>query len=100
MVITIAQIQLRVASHFGFKVAELRGRRRFRRVSRARAIALYLARELTDASYPEIGQRFGGMDHTSVIYAHRRVAAAPDMLAEAQALAFVLNPPPPAPVSA
>ena len=98
--ITIAQIQLRVASHFGFKVAELRGRRRFRRVSRARAIALYLARELTGASYPEIGQRFGGMDHTSVIYAHRRVAAAPDMLAEAQADAFVLNPPPPAPVSA
>ena len=98
--ITIAQIQLRVASHFGFKVAELRGRRRFRRVSRARAIALYLARELTGASYPEIGQRFGGMDHTSVIYAHRRVAAAPDMLAEAQALAFVLNPLPPAPVSA
>ena len=98
--ITIAQIQVRVASHFGFKGAELRGRRRFRRVSRARAIALYLARELTDASYPEIGQRFGGMDHTSVIYAHRRVAAAPDMLAEAQALAFVLNPLPPAPVSA
>ena len=98
--ITIADIQLRVASHFGFKVAELRGRRRFRRVSRARAIALYLARELTGASYPEIGQRFGGMDHTSVIYAHRRVAAAPDMLAEAQALAFVLNPLPPAPVSA
>ena len=98
--ITIAQIQASVASHFGFKVAELRGRRRFRRVSRARAIALYLARELTGASYPEIGQRFGGMDHTSVIYAHRRVAAAPDMLAEAQALAFVLNPLPPAPVSA
>ena len=100
MVITIAQIQASVASHFGFKVAELRGRRRFQRVSRARAIALYLARELTGASYPEIGQRFGGMDHTSVIYAHRRVAAAPDMLAEAQALAFVLNPLPPAPVSA
>lgn len=98
--ITIAQIQASVASHFGFKGAELRGRRRFRRVSRARAIALYLAREITGASYPEIGQRFGGMDHTSVIYAHRRVAAAPDMLAEAQALAFVLNPPPPAPVSA
>ena len=93
--ITIADIQARVALHFGFKVAELRGRRRFRRVSRARAIALYLARELTGAS-----QRFGGMDHTSVIYAHRRVAAAPDMLAEAQALAFVLNPLPPAPVSA
>lgn len=98
--ITIADIQLRVASHFGFKVAELRGRRRFQRVSRARAIALYLARELTGASYPELGQRFGGMDHTSVIYAHRRVAAAPDMLAEAQALAFALNPSPPAPVSA
>lgn len=40
------------------------------------------------------------MDHSSVIYAHRRVVALPDMLAEAQALAFVLNPPPPAPVSA
>lgn len=97
--ITIADIQLRVASHFGFKVAELRGRRRFRRVSRARAIALYLAREITGASYPEIGQRFGGMDHTSVIYAHRRVASTPDMLAEAQALACVLNPSLPAPVS-
>jgi len=100
VVITIGQIQLRVALHFGFKVAELRGHRRTRRVSRARAIALYLSRELTGASYPEIGQRFGGMDHTSVIYAHRRVVAAPDMLAEAQALAFVLNPGTPAPVSA
>lgn len=97
--ITIADIQLRVASHFGFKVAELRGRRRFRRVSRARAIALYLAREITGASYPEIGQRFGGMDHTSVIYAHRRVAGGP-LLAEAQALAAELNPGTPAPVSA
>ena len=98
--ITIATIQARVASHFGFTVAELRGRRRFRRVSGARAIALYLARELTRASYPEIGQRFGGMDHTSVIYAHRRVAGSPALLAEAQALAAELNPTPPAPVSA
>lgn len=98
--ITIAQIQARVASHFGFTAAELRGRRRYRRVSNARAVAMYLARELTSASFPEIGMRFGGMDHSSVIYAHRRVAAAPDMLAEAQALACVLNPPPPAPVSA
>ena len=98
--ITIATIQARVASHFGFTVAELRGRRRFRRVSGARAIALYLARELTRASYPEIGQRFGDMDHTSVIYAHRRVAGSPALLAEAQALAAELNPTPPAPVSA
>lgn len=98
--ITIATIQARVASHFGFTVAELRGRRRFRRVSGARAIALYLAREITGASYPEIGQRFGGMDHTSVIYAHRRVAGSPALLAEAQALASELNPTPPAPVSA
>ena len=98
--ITIAQIQASVASHFGFKGAELRGRRRFRRVSRARAIALYLARELTDASYPEIGQRFGGMDHASVIYAHRRVARTADMLATATALAAALNPGTPAPVSA
>lgn len=70
--ITIGQIQLRVASHFGFTVAELRGRRRFRRVSGARAIALYLAREITGASYPEIGQRFGGMDHTTIMHACRR----------------------------
>ena len=85
--ITIAQIQARVASHFGFKGAELRGRRRFRRVSRARAIALA---DLGVAGVGEFAgevERFGGMDHTSVIYAHRRVAAAPDMLAEAQALA-------------
>jgi chromosomal replication initiator protein len=100
VVITIATIQARVASHFGFTMAELRGRRRYRRVSRARAIALYLAREITGASYPEIAQRFGGMHHTSVMHAHRRVAAAPDMFAEAQALAFVLNPSPPTPVSA
>ena len=97
--ITIAQIQARVASHFGFTMAELRGRRRYRRVSLARAIALYLAREITGASYPEIARRFGCLNHTSVIYAHRRVASTPDMLAEAQALACVLNPHPPAPVS-
>lgn len=97
--ITIAAIQARVALHFGFKVAELRGHRRFRRVSRARAIALYLSRELTSASYPEIGQRFGGKDHSTVIYAHRRVASGP-LLAEASALAAELNPGTPAPVSA
>jgi chromosomal replication initiator protein len=99
VVITISTIQARVASHFGFTMAELRGRRRYQRVSRARAIALYLARELTGASYPEIGQRFGGLDHTSVIYAHRRVAGSLLLLAEAQALASVLNASPAGPVS-
>ena len=98
--ITIAAIQARVASHFNFKVAELRGHRRHRTLANARAIAMYLARELTRSSFPEIGQRFGGKDHSTVIYAHRRVARTADMLATATALAAALNPGTPAPVSA
>lgn len=98
--ITIATIQARVASHFGCSVSQLRGHRRHRSLARARAIAMYLARELTRSSFPEIGQRFGGKDHTTIMYACRRVAADAEMLAEAQALAVELNPGTPAPVSA
>lgn len=98
--ITVATIQVRVASHFGCTVAELRGHRRHRTLARARAVAMYLSRELTRSSFPEIGQRFGGKDHSSVMYACRRVAVGAGLLAEAQALAADLNPGTPATVSA
>lgn len=98
--ITVATIQVRVASHFGCTVAELRGHRRHRTLAMARAIAMYLTRELTRSSFPEIGQRFGGKDHSSVMYACRRVAVDAGLLAEAQALAAELNPSTPATVSA
>lgn len=98
--ITVARIQGRVASHFGFKAAVLRGPRRFEQLTRARAVAMYMTRELTDLSFPEIGRAFGGKHHTTVMYAHRRVLADQGLLATALALELELNPGTPAPVSA
>lgn len=67
--ITIASIQEEVAAHFGIKTADLKGKRRSRAVVYPRQIAMYLARELTDASLPRIGEEFGGRDHTTVMHA-------------------------------
>lgn len=67
--ITIAAIQEEVAAHFGIKTADLKGKRRSRAIVYPRQIAMYLARELTDASLPRIGEEFGGRDHTTVMHA-------------------------------
>lgn len=77
---TILDIQQAVAARFHLRVADLRGPRRHQAVSGPRAIGMYLARTLLGLSFPEIGLRFGGKDHSSVIHACKRVrsCALPD----------------------
>jgi chromosomal replication initiator protein len=62
-------IQHIVADHFGLTMAEFLMHRRMLRIARPRQIAMYLCRELLKRSYPEIGRRFGGRDHTTVLSA-------------------------------
>jgi chromosomal replication initiator protein len=71
--LTIELIQSEVCRVEGLSLAELTGDKRTRRVVRPRQIAMYLARELTDASLPQIGRAFGGRDHTTVMYAVQKV---------------------------
>jgi len=72
-IVTIESIQEVVAEHFGIKVAEMKSKRRTRNITYPRQIAMYLARELTDSSLPEIGAAFGGRDHTTVIHAYEKI---------------------------
>ena len=71
--ITIDEIQRRVSDHFKIRQAEMVSARRAREVARPRQIAMYLAKQLTPRSLPEIGRRFGGRDHTTVIHAVRQI---------------------------
>ncbi|WP_038052398.1 chromosomal replication initiator protein DnaA [Thioalkalivibrio sp. ALJ1] len=72
--ITLDNIQKTVADYYRVKVADLLSTRRSRSIARPRQIAMALAKELTQHSLPEIGQAFGGRDHTTVIHACRKVA--------------------------
>ncbi len=67
--VTIETVQAEVARQFGLHVNDLRGNRRTQDVAYARHIAMYLSRNLTEASLPQIGARFGGRHHTTVIHA-------------------------------
>jgi chromosomal replication initiator protein len=71
--ITIEEIQKRVAEHFNIKLAEMGSARRSRQVARPRQVAMYLAKQLTSRSLPEIGRKFGGRDHTTVMHAVKKV---------------------------
>jgi len=71
--VTIEEIQKRVAEHYGMRVADMHSARRARAVARPRQVAMYLAKQLTPRSLPEIGRKFGGRDHTTVIYAIRKI---------------------------
>jgi chromosomal replication initiator protein len=71
--VTIEEIQKRVAEHYGIRLADMQSARRARAVARPRQVAMYLAKQLTPRSLPEIGRKFGGRDHTTVIYAIRKV---------------------------
>ncbi|MYJ53813.1 MAG: chromosomal replication initiator protein DnaA, partial [Nitrospira sp. SB0672_bin_25] len=75
-VITPEDVQDVVAKRFHVKVAELKSKRRTKTVVHPRQIAMYLCRELTDASFPEIGREFGGKDHTTIIHACRQIEKA------------------------
>jgi len=71
--VTIDEIQRRVAEHFNIRLSEMTSERRARAVARPRQIAMYLAKQLTTRSLPEIGRKFGGRDHTTVMHAVRRI---------------------------
>jgi len=75
-IVAIDDIQEAVCTQFHVKMAELKSRRRSKTLVHPRQIAMYLCRELTDASYPEIGRQFGGKDHTTIIHACRQVTKA------------------------
>jgi chromosomal replication initiator protein len=72
--ITIERIQELVAKRFGMGVPELVSQKRSHAIAYPRQVAMYLCRELTDSSLPLIGRRFGGRDHTTVIYATTKIA--------------------------
>ncbi|MBX2834426.1 MAG: chromosomal replication initiator protein DnaA [Micavibrio sp.] len=71
--ITIDEIQRKVAEHYNLKMADMHSARRARNVARPRQVAMYLAKMLTSRSLPEIGRKFGGRDHTTVMHAVRKV---------------------------
>lgn len=71
--LSVEAVQKAVASYYSVKIADLKGPRRHRGISRPRMIAMFLSRELTGASFPEIGMRFGGKDHSTVINACKRI---------------------------
>jgi chromosomal replication initiator protein len=82
--VTIDEIQKRVAEHFTIKMAEMTSSRRARMVARPRQVAMYLAKQLTSRSLPEIGRKFGGRDHTTVMHAVRKIE---ELIASDRALA-------------
>jgi chromosomal replication initiator protein len=73
--VTVDDIQKAAAEHFGLKQADLVSERRTRAVARPRQAAMWLAKQLTTRSLPDIGRRFGGRDHTTVLHAVRKIEA-------------------------
>ena len=71
--ITIDQILRYVANNFNLSLQEIKSKRRNKAVVQARQIAMYLGRELTELSLPEIGEAFGGKDHTTVLHAYNKI---------------------------
>jgi chromosomal replication initiator protein len=73
--ISVENIQKTVADFFGIKIADMYSKKRPANIARPRQIAMYLAKELTQKSLPEIGELFGGRDHTTVLHAVRKITA-------------------------
>ena len=71
--VSIEDIQKRVAEHFNIRISDMHSARRARSIARPRQVAMYLAKQLTTRSLPEIGRKFGGRDHTTVMHAVRKV---------------------------
>jgi chromosomal replication initiator protein len=86
-VLSISVIQSEVCRYYTVTLDEMNGDKRTRRIVRPRQVAMYLSRELTDASLPAIGRAFGGRDHTTVMYAVQKVAA--QMAGEGEVLTAV-----------
>lgn len=71
--ITVDQIQKKVAEYFDVRLQDMMAKRRSKAIAYPRQVAMYLVRELTEHSLPEIGEFFGGKDHTTVLYAHQKI---------------------------
>ena len=71
--LTIEEIQRKVAEHFNIRLSDMIGPKRVRTIARPRQIAMYLAKQLTPRSLPEIGRRFGGRDHTTIMHGVRKI---------------------------
>ena len=71
--ITVDNIQRVVADYYNMKISDLLSKRRSRAIARPRQIAMCLAKDFTNLSLPEIGEKFGGRDHTTVLHAYRRI---------------------------
>ncbi|KRL96790.1 chromosomal replication initiator protein DnaA [Liquorilactobacillus satsumensis] len=82
--ISISVIQDKVAKYYHISISDLKGKKRVKSIVLPRQVAMYLARELTDASLPKIGHEFGGKDHTTVIHAHEKISAELDNNSELQ----------------
>ena len=71
--VTVDRIIALVSEHFGITSADIKGSRRTRAISEPRQLAMFLARKHTEHSYPELGRKFGGKDHTTVLAACRKL---------------------------
>lgn len=71
--VTVEEIQRRVSEHYSIRLSDMIGPKRVRSIARPRQVAMYLSKQLTSRSLPEIGRRFGGRDHTTVMHGVRRI---------------------------
>ena len=71
--VTIEEIQRKVAEHYNIRLSDMIGPKRVRTIARPRQIAMYLSKQLTPRSLPEIGRRFGGRDHTTIMHGVRKI---------------------------
>ncbi len=89
--ISVENIQKTVADYYKIKVADMYSKKRPASIARPRQIAMYLAKELTQKSLPEIGELFGGRDHTTVLHAVRKMAAERQQMTELNQQLHVLE---------
>ena len=89
--ISIENIQKTVADYYKIKVADMYSKKRPASIARPRQIAMYLAKELTQKSLPEIGELFGGRDHTTVLHAVRKISAERQQMADLNQQLHVLE---------
>ncbi len=93
--ISIEKIQKQVVNYYNIRLSDLLSKKRTRSLVRPRQMAMYLSKELTDKSLPEIGEQFGGRDHTTVLYAHKKVVLLfeenPEFLEDKQKLINLLT---------
>jgi chromosomal replication initiator protein len=71
--ITVEEIQRKVSDHFNIRLSDMIGPKRLRSFARPRQVAMYLSKHMTSRSLPEIGRRFGGRDHTTVMHGVKRI---------------------------